>query len=83
MQITDFAAFAAVIYAISTETDIVLALAEHAIFLAGAAGFVAIALGAGEAGCHRVTLPADTAQAKVTKVRCTQERKWRSKLLLM
>jgi hypothetical protein len=50
MQIAGFAAFAAVVHAVSAEPDIVLALAKGAVFLAGAAGFVALALGAHEAG---------------------------------
>jgi len=56
LQITDFAAFAAVVHAISAETDVMLALAKDAVFFAGAARFVLVALGAGEAGCHGLTL---------------------------
>lgn len=56
MEVAGFAAFAAVVHTVSAETDIVLALAEDAVFFTGAARFVLIALGAGKAGGHGLTL---------------------------
>lgn len=69
LQVTDFAALPAIVGAVGTKAHLVSALAEDAVFLAGAAGFVAIALGAGKAGCHTVDSTRGGAQAKVTKVR--------------